>query len=814
MEVITVCEKSMTRKYSCETEQNEHIAHLEQNKVSRDETIDTDNHQNTNMRDDSVVIRSISVNTEVSNEDEDNVPCVNMSIDNSKEESDYSDYGEENTRCQLANQAVRAKLLSSVANPANGTDSKLRVSVFDHRIIPKKFIVPKRSELKTLDFKSSDNESGNKTMKNQDINGDNGQDNKRKLSSLSYTVLKASKRYNQDNKCNAKSPTSPESDNDVRTRFDILLRNLIGDVNEMKVEPATVTVSSGYESDYTQNRDVDAKTGKVGSNVNYQQNDQNKENVLLINPANNTTNTNYLSETGTGTKSFKNSSLHGSHGFSSLPAFPTHLQEQGSGTLQRSETVDVPQVKLTQQDRDSKGFSYAQRHNYKLTKVTRSMYEIIHDLQNGEKVPNDGRKRSKKGRRFSTDPASGSADGLSSAGENRSRGRIQSNSSTIDNQTESSNVSRYPDTNASPFSGAVVRCVRRPLCSEAQPIQRKLSHSDNGNRLVGSVTNNSSNKVQNDLRNLLCGSSDVTLLSADDNEHQVDFNTLSDGNNTHNEFSSVVNGHVDNGFNQTNVSINSEQNITLGQRRPTLNEQFMNRPKPDDHVYETIPGDEKFYEEWKKMQKNTKIPKIRRFTTIPDLPGTFIPKEPPALPERKYLSSNEPQNKDTDNYIFMGDVNSNFLSKDNFNLKHSDSGFASVASDNLLDRRPFQSYPYPINDVDVGSQLGRTDETSDGYCSIDNLSLSRDVTDTSYPAPPSSEWRSMNQQSLPRRPPPPRNDYLFSSVDREDYKKTFPSTSHLHERPLSRDNTLNLSRTSVSSAFDEPKKPVFQATYV
>ncbi|KAL4226432.1 hypothetical protein ACF0H5_014415 [Mactra antiquata] len=811
MELTAVCDQSMTRENSCETTLDKYNVRIEQNTDIIVETIEVDKDQGIKMRDDSVVERSITMNTEVSKLDVDNTPCVNISIDNSKDESDCSDYGEENTTCHLANQAVRAKLLSSVVNPANGTDSKLRVSVFDHRIIPKKFIVPKRSELKSLDLKSSDNESGNKMIRNHDGCVENGQDNRKKLSNLSYTVLKASKRYNNDNKCNGKSPTSPESDNDVRTRFDILLRNLIGDVNEMKVEPTTVTVSSGYESDYTQNRNVDNKNNKVGITC-YTDVDTNKENILQTNSGNNVS-TNYLSETGTGKNSNINSSLNGFHGFSSLPSFPTQYQDQ-TGTLPRSETGDVPLVKLSQVDKDSKGFSYAQRHNYKLTKVTRSMYEIIHDLQNGEKVPNDGRKRSKKGRRSSNDPLTGSTDGLSSAGEGRSRGRIQSNNGSTNNKSESVGPPRYSESNTSTILGSVVRCVRRPLCSEVQPIQRKLSHSDNGNRLVGTVSNNNSNKVQNDLRNLLCGSSDVTVLSADDNEHQAGFNTLSGCNNTQSGFSSALNGHVDNGFSQTNGLINDEQNITLGQRRPTLNEQFMNRPKPDDHVYETIPGDEKFYEEWKKMQQNTKIPKIRRFTTIPDLPGTFIPKEPPALPERKYLCSNEPVNKDTDNYIFMGDVNSNFPPKSHITSKRSDSGFGSVASDNFLDKRPFQSYPYPINDVELGSQLGRTDETSDGYCSIDNLSLSRDIPDTSFPVPPSSEWRDVSQQSLPRRLPPPRNDYFFSSMDRDEYKKQFSSNSYLHSHPFSRENSFDANRTKAPSAFEEVKKPVFQATYV
>ncbi|XP_045164943.2 uncharacterized protein LOC123528931 [Mercenaria mercenaria] len=801
MEIID--EKQLTASASCEEIHAECNVVIGQCETGVDTTELCDNHQNTDMKEEIAIARSVSTNAEISNGDEDDNPCVNMSIDYSKEESDFSDYGEENTRCQLANQAVRAKLLSSVANPANGSDSKLRVSVFDHRIIPKKFIIPKKAEVRSSVSSAMDTERGNKNLRPKDFGCDNIKDNKRKMSSLSYTVLKASKRYNRE-KSSDKSPNSPstEGDNDVRTRFDILLRNLIGDVNDMKVEPSHVTVSSGYESDYTQNRELDNKPGK---SINHtQQHDLNKDNLTGI--ISGVKSVNYLSETGA--NAHMNASLQGSHGFSSLPAFPTQNQETTSGTLQRCETGDVPLVNLAKQERDSQGFSYAQRHNYKLTKVTRSMYEIIHDLQNGEKATADGRKRSKKGRRSSQEQNSGT-DGNASAREMRPRGRVQSSNSILDNQADQAFANKQLDVNTSSISGAVVRCVRRPLCNESQSIQRNLPHTEISNRLVTSPANNNCNKVQNDLRNLLCGTSDVTSSSADNHEHQVDFNALSGGNNTLSNISSTVNGHVDTGFNHTGVSISNELNTTQGQRRPTLNEQFMNRPKPDDHVYETIPGDEKFYEEWKKMRANPKIPKIRRFTTIPDLPGTFIPKEPPALPERKYLNSNEPQNKDTDNYIFMGDVNSNFPAKINLNPERSDSGYASVASGKMLERIQFYGYPYPLPE-DGASQIGRHDETSDGYCSIDNLSLLREnISDMSFPEIPSRDWRISNTNSLPRLPPQ-RNDYFLSPMNKEEYRKNFSEVSRGPHRQMSRDKNFEMDQT----LFDEPKKPVFQATYV
>lgn len=785
----------------------------------KDKTLASDNLESIATKEEKAVARSTSINSDTDHSEEDknkNSPCANMFVENSKDESDYSDYDENNTRCQLTNQAVRAQLLNSVANPANGSDSKLRVSVFDHRIIPQKFIIPKKGEERTSVSSVKGTERGNKNLRPQDLNCESVQDNKRKLSSLSYTVLKASKRYNRENSSESKSPTSPGmDDSEVRTRFDILLRNLIGDVNDMKVEQSHVTVSSGYESDYAQNQDVDEASGKTVTGITNTE-EQNKENfnrqTVTSRPVN------YFSESGSATQG--NKTMQAFHSFSSLPTLPTQGKESVTGTMKRSET-DIPIGKTNKQEKDTQGFNYAQRHNYKLTKVTRSMYEIIHDLQNGDKTSSESRKRSKKGRRSSQDQSSAVDSGNSSARESKQRGRVSSRNSVSDNPNDRLSTKKRPEISSSAFTGSVVRCVRRPLCNDSQSIQRS---SESSNRLVTGHDNNNSNKVQNDLRNLLCDTSEVTLLSGSNNGHLQDFNTLSGSNNTHSEFSSTLNGHLDNGFNHLDIPISNDSSATRGQRRPTLNEQFMNRSKPEDHVYETIPGDEKFYEEWKKMQADPKIPKIRRFTTIPDLPGTFIPKEPPALPERKYLSSNESQNqcKDTDNYIFMGDINSNFPGKVNLNTGarpvgsscNSFNTFTSEASSDGFRLNQPQMYPFPIPD-DSSLQVGRHDETSDGYCSIDNLSLLREsFNDVTFPELPSRDIRRVpNTNSLPRMSSQ-RNDYFLSPVmNREEYKhmQTFSSAiSHAPQRQTSRDLDFDLK----ASVFQEPTKPVFQATYV
>ena len=753
--------------------------------------------------------------------EEDSSPCVNMSTDNSKDDSELSDYSEENTTCQLANQAIRSKLLTSVVNAANGKDSKLRVSVFDHKVIPKRFIIPKKVDDRTCSGNGNSGEIKSQSLRPQNLNTSaftsSDMDNRRKLSSLSYTALKSGKIYCSDS---AKSPpTSPgmDAENDVRTRFDILLRKLIGDVNDMQMETTTTpaTVSSGYESDYPTNRGVDINKSNSGSKSSVKA-ENDKENVSLSANEHNERLNGYISENHNASR-FVSGSLQGSHGFSSLPSFPVLQTSSSTGSLKRCDSKEATFPRQTEAT-DSQGFSYAQRHNYKLTKVTRNMYEIIHDLQSGDKCATDNRKRSRKGRKSSQDTGSNyqSENGLctSNGKDVRFRTRVQSDNNMLFDKENIGHLSGPNNGDSVPqsFSGSVVRCVRRPLGPESYPIQRQTSHSDGSSRLNGSANNNNSNKVQNDLRNLLCGSSDVTLSTSDNNIHTREPNTVSGGNNTLRESSSTSDR-----FNQADTSLTNESSITMT-RRPTLTQQFRNRSKPDDHVYETIPGDEKLYEEWKKLRQNTKVPKIRRFTTIPDLPGTFIPKEPPALPERKYLNNNNPntQLKDRDSYIFMGDVNSNFPGKVNLNSTQKDSGYTSLASDKMLDSKLFQCYPYPAADDTGLCHTGRSDETSDGYCSIDNLSLLRENIIDIPPLPEQHlrDRRLPHPVSCPKLPHQ-KNDYFLNPMSIEEFREFQNSQELLRNeipkvlgRQHSRDDDVGISFKA------EPTKPAFQATYV
>ena len=762
-------------------------------------------------------------------------PCINTSTENCKDKSDGSDSSEllnDNSTCQLTNQTLSSKTLSS-GNPSLERDSKLRVSVFDHRIIPKRFTNGRINLNRIIDNGGSDIE-GEECNSQTCYNDNEIKNGKRKGLQLSYAQLKRRNNLSSD----SSKDSSPDMDKgSFRTQFDVLLRSLIGDVNDMQVDSSPMTISSGYESDYIQTKEADIDDI-------FKKNKESRDNVIKVNvntkkQEDNPTDYFSMSEKSELSPPARlgiiNTETKPTHGlrtaFSSMPCFPT---PQDTDLVQKPKSKEAPVLRSMSQDNDSNEFSYAQRHNYKLTKVTRSMYEIIHDLQNGEKAPSDNRRRSRKGRR-GVQEGSANTDGNTSAKEIKSRGRLQSTELLSNNNVDTSSLNR----NKPNISGSVVRCVRRPLANDSsfQPVPRMPPRGEGNQRAGSSSGNNNSDKVQNDLRNLLCSTSDVPLSSGDNNTHFEQFNGFSRMDNKQDSFKAVIANNSENRFIQSDFSINHDPNIIGqdGQRRLTLNEQFIHRPKPDEHVYETIPGDEKLYEEWKRMRATSTVPKIRRFTTVPDLPGTFVPKEPPALPERRYLNSSSSVSKDSENqnYIFMGDINSNIVPKPN--SERSDSGYASVASDKMLDSRTLQCNSHPLHVEPVIHHRYRSDEASDGYCSIDNISLCPETlaSSLSYPGYPTS--------SLDRRLPPTSNRFPLPRNNRNDYFTNPVLSRHSNSRhsnsSFSRfDNGAELSSRpsrfatrffdnwkldgsdsdqTMSSAFDrDTGKQVVQGTYV
>ena len=769
-----------------------------------------------------------------------NKPCMNTTVEDCKDKSDIRELLNDNSSCQLTNQTLGTKLLSST-NPSLERNSKLRVSVFDHRIIPRKFITNRINLNRIVDYGGSDLESDDNIL--QCAKDNEMKNGKRKGLQLSYAQLKRRNNLSTD----SSKDSSPDMDKgNFRTQFDVLLRSLIGDVNDMQMDTSPMTISSGYESDYIQTKEADIDDI-------FKKNTGNKENIEAKNDVKKSgekqngyflmpekrANSDSLSSS---TNKSESQVTHGLRtAFSSMPCFPTQPAiDIGSKQISK----EAPVIRCVSQN-DSNEFSYAQRHNYKLTKVTRSMYEIIHDLQCGEKLPNDNKRRSRKGRR-AVQEGSANTDGNTSAREIKSRGRLQSADLLSGNNvnTSSLNANNRPN-----FSGSVVRCVRRPLANDSSllPTPRMPPRGEGNSR----AESNNSDKVQNDLRNLLCSTSDGQLSGEDNNVHFDPFNGFSRMDSKQDVFKGVIDNNSDNVFNRTNLSISHDTSIIgqEGHKRLTLTEQFNQRLKADEHVYETIPGDEKLYEEWKKMRATSRVPRIRRFTTVPDLPGTFVPKEPPALPERRYLSTSVSSQKDSENhnYIFMGDINSNIPAK--ANSERSDSGYASVASDRVLpnghtalnqrrndvdstlcshwaDSRTQNCDPYPLHTDPVIHQHYRSDETSDGYCSIDNLSLCQEPLphNTTYPSlsldrrlPPTSNRPPLNRNA--------RNDYLSNPItSRQSNNVSGTFGSDPKSRQVRFETRFFETRRSdgsesdsmlMSSAFDRDSgRTIVQGTYV
>ncbi|XP_062584615.1 uncharacterized protein LOC134246310 [Saccostrea cucullata] len=76
--------------------------------------------------------------------------------------------------------------------------------------------------------------------------------------------------------------------------------------------------------------------------------------------------------------------------------------------------------------------------------------------------------------------------------------------------------------------------------------------------------------------------------------------------------------------------------------------------KLDDHVYETIPGDEYLYEELMRMRAMGLLSK--RLRKIPDMPGHFIPYEAPELPARNMNNSSPRRN---DQFVLLREARQN-----------------------------------------------------------------------------------------------------------------------------------------------------------
>ncbi|XP_069141302.1 uncharacterized protein [Argopecten irradians] len=290
-------------------------------------------------------------------------------------------------------------------------------------------------------------------------------------------------------------------------------------------------------------------------------------------------------------------------------------------------------------------FSPKEKNSYQLTKVARSMFEIIHDLQNEENAA-EGKKKGKKPRR-STPPlkperligdnpnlpsSSSSSDTTPTntctkpvLGQEKFKGQkpvkphcdnVHTNVNQVPQQKHFDRVVGNPPKVA-------VRCLRRPLGADPSDFDRNsaLPHSDSAR---APAVDNLSKSV-----NQPSYLEEDTSVVANDNST---VHWEGSGSDVHPFHPQVPDNATD--PHATLINQNWTTNINDCMPYATTRLPGCQTPKRDprdDHVYETIPGDEMLsYEEHMRLRMNGIPVKLQRLH--PDCP--FVPYEPPALPAR------------------------------------------------------------------------------------------------------------------------------------------------------------------------------------
>ncbi|OWF34640.1 uncharacterized protein LOC110443949 [Mizuhopecten yessoensis] len=298
----------------------------------------------------------------------------------------------------------------------------------------------------------------------------------------------------------------------------------------------------------------------------------------------------------------------------------------------------------TPQQGNSAVFSPKERNSYQLTKVARSMFEIIHDLQNEENAA-EGKKKGKKPRRNTPPlkperligdnpniPSSSSSDTTptntctkTGLGQEQFQGKRKAQ-----NQSDNtfSNVNRVPQPKH--FDRVVgnppkvsVRCLRRPLGADPSDFDRHaaLPHSDSAR---ASTNENPPTSV-----------GQTSYLEEDTSAAVNDNSTVhweGSGSDVHPFHPKVPENATDPHVAMINQNWTTNINDCMPYATTRLPGcQTPKRDPEDNHVYETIPGDEMLpYEEHMRLRMNGIPVKLQRLH--PDCP--FVPYHPPALPAR------------------------------------------------------------------------------------------------------------------------------------------------------------------------------------
>ncbi|KAK3579359.1 hypothetical protein CHS0354_029658 [Potamilus streckersoni] len=707
---------------------------------------------------------------------------------------------------------------------------RLRVSVFDHSRIP--------SEITNRIFAARRREQG-VTAVDEDRSHANSQnllkspDNdftKRRGLYLPYSVIKTSKSSESARENSSAGNTDWASMKDIH-KSRTPLEELLGFVKDsVSNETSPMTISSGYESDYMQSKEN--KAGHLTLSKAESPKRCHRDEVPI----------DYFSLSDTYMKSENQSPVN--------VVMVTENQIDNAHTASKTATLlrgpkcfmslDQSKLRSGRLEKDSQEFSYAQRHNYKLTKVTRSMYEIIHDLQT-EKEQLDSRKKCKKGR--CVQHSKGSAvtsnrSGVSSSEENALHERLNPRVFSVGPKQRhdypSGNMNNNDNGLKPASSDFCTRCVRRTLeCETAVHRQRqsKTSYGEN-NKVKPSAQIDNGSDFERHLRTLLCDSPDFFLTDCNQN--------IDGGSNS-------ILSHEQAPREQTDwkIALMKENERSHNFQQGTVVTGIvlrgaMNKVGPvgqeDEHVYETIPGDEYLYEEMKRIREASSGNIIRRFTTIPDLPGTFIPKDPPALPERRYPRELP---KDGEKTIPIADENSNFPKHQSFPRReyphispvYAGSGYASVSIESILEAN------FIPEEKDVSAQDGGAFQShskgndSDGYYSIDTISKMQ--RDASYEKPWGHLYPLLESNSEPSafqlrnqcsNGSQARSSNFQCSSEGDRNISFFSETSDINERlngmrllENGKSDNSDSDSTLVSSSFDRHKvrRPLLvQATYV
>lgn len=431
----------------------------------------------------------------------------------------------------------------------------------------------------------------------------------------------------------------------------------------------------------------------------------------------------------------------------------TIIQSESSEQLQQSKLISKetrpPVQTCKEQDNQtpSRGFSPAQINNYQLTKVARSMFEIIHDLHAEKEQENKAKSRKPKRlvqwRKERTDVL------RKPVNNNENENIVNTNVSQQENCEQSrGNTQPAPLSSQGKIS---VRCLRRPLGSDPTFHNRQfLPHSSEFDKQMD---------VQGECRQefVISSNSQYPEFSRQFSEpeiRQCDMPT----NNFH------MNHSFDSRDMRHQIMFNGCAPYATTKlpgcspyataRLPGC--QTPRRDEKDDHVYETIPGDDLLqYEEILRMRLNGMLP--HRY-------------HPPALPARN--------------------IN---------DRKISDSARKDFNGKCRMQQQNLPSNPSPQHNQEMNCKIFST--SIEHKQQLKPRSMSYDPSDSSKSVPREffSKWSAadlLNYIDGIRQPPPKRRENFYFLLDSKQKRACFSESLEIENKIKGMGINLDESRRS------------------